>query len=56
MISDAGEKPMITVGVSADLEANYHAGNIVKNSQKKSKAEVVETLVSQLPGGKTLGN
>ncbi len=30
IISDAGEKPMITVGVSADLEGQYHAGNIVK--------------------------
>ena len=30
IISDAGDKPMITVGVSADLEAKYHAGNIVK--------------------------
>lgn len=30
IISDAGEKPMITVGVSADLESHYNAGNIVK--------------------------
>ncbi len=35
IISDAGEKPMITVGVSADLEANYHAGNIVKELAKE---------------------
>lgn len=35
VISDAGEKPMITVGVSADLEANYHAGNIVKELAKE---------------------
>ena len=34
-LSDAGEKPMITVGVSADLEANYHAGNIVKELAKE---------------------
>ena len=46
---------MITVGVSADLEANYHAGNIVKElGKKKSKVVVVETQVSQLPGGKNL--
>ncbi len=35
VVSDAGEKPMITVGVSADLEANYHAGNIVKELAKE---------------------
>lgn len=35
IISDAGEKPMITVGVSADLETNYHAGNIVKELAKE---------------------
>lgn len=35
IISDAGEKPMITVGVSQDLEAKYHAGNIVKELAKE---------------------
>ncbi|WP_333852069.1 alanine--tRNA ligase [Epilithonimonas sp.] len=35
IISDAGEKPMITVGVSADLETSYHAGNIVKELAKE---------------------
>lgn len=35
VISDAGEKPMITVGVSADLENTYHAGNIVKELAKE---------------------
>ncbi|MCG2793570.1 MAG: alanine--tRNA ligase [Weeksellaceae bacterium] len=35
IISDAGEKPMITVGVSSDLEATYHAGNIVKELAKE---------------------
>ena len=35
IISDAGEKPMVTVGVSADLEATYHAGNIVKELAKE---------------------
>jgi alanyl-tRNA synthetase len=34
ILSDAGEKPMVTVGVSADLEATYHAGNIVKELAK----------------------
>ena len=35
IISDADEKPMITVGVSPDLEANYHAGTIVKELAKE---------------------
>jgi len=35
IISDAGDKPMISVGVSADLEASYHAGNIVKELAKE---------------------
>ncbi|MCD9855997.1 alanine--tRNA ligase [Epilithonimonas sp. JDS] len=35
IISDAGEKPMITVGVSSDLEATYHAGNIIKDLAKE---------------------
>lgn len=35
IVSDAGEKPMITVGVSQDLEATYHAGNIVKELAKE---------------------
>ena len=35
IISDAGEKPMITVGVSPDLEAKYNAGNIVKELAKE---------------------
>ena len=35
IISDAGEKPMISVGVSADLEATFHAGNIVKELAKE---------------------
>ncbi|MBF8455629.1 alanine--tRNA ligase [Kaistella sp. G5-32] len=35
IISDADEKPMITVGVSADLETQYHAGNIVKDLAKE---------------------
>lgn len=35
IISDNSEKPMITVGVSADLEADYNAGNIVKELAKE---------------------
>jgi len=35
IISDFGEKPMITVGVSSDLEATYHAGNIIKDLAKE---------------------
>ncbi|WP_379964165.1 alanine--tRNA ligase [Epilithonimonas sp. UC225_85] len=35
IISDAGEKPMVTVGVSTDLESTYHAGNIVKELAKE---------------------
>lgn len=35
IISDADGKPMITVGVSSDLEAQYHAGNIVKDLAKE---------------------
>ena len=35
IISDADEKPMITVGVSPDLETQYHAGNIVKDLAKE---------------------
>lgn len=34
IISDADQKPMITVGVSNDLEKTYHAGNIVKELAK----------------------
>jgi alanyl-tRNA synthetase len=35
IISDADGKPMITVGVSADLESKYHAGNIIKDLAKE---------------------
>ncbi|AYO57244.1 alanine--tRNA ligase [Chryseobacterium sp. 6424] len=35
IISDADAKPMITVGVSADLEQKYHAGQIVKELAKE---------------------
>ena len=35
ILSDAGEKPMLTAGVSDDLEGKYHAGNIVKELAKE---------------------
>ena len=35
IISDANEKPMITVGVSQDLENQYNAGNLVKELAKE---------------------
>ena len=35
IISDAGDKPMITVGVSQDLESTYQAGTIVKDLAKE---------------------
>ncbi len=35
ILSDADGKPMITVGVSDDLAANYQAGTIVKNLAKE---------------------
>lgn len=35
ILSDAGERPMITVGVSDDLDGKYHAGNIVKELAKE---------------------
>lgn len=35
IVSDANEKPMITVGVSDDLDGKYHAGNIVKELAKE---------------------
>ncbi|MBQ0152988.1 MAG: alanine--tRNA ligase [Chryseobacterium sp.] len=35
VISDNSGKPMVTVGISEDLEATYHAGNIVKELAKE---------------------
>ncbi|MDO4728605.1 MAG: alanine--tRNA ligase [Bacteroidota bacterium] len=35
ILSDAGEKPMISVGVSDDLDGAYHAGNLVKELAKE---------------------
>ncbi|SFH80842.1 alanine--tRNA ligase [Halpernia frigidisoli] len=35
ILSDSQGKPMITVGVSADLEGKFQAGNIIKNMAKE---------------------
>lgn len=35
IITDAGQKPLISVGVSENLEGKYHAGNIVKELAKE---------------------
>lgn len=35
ILSNANDKPMISVGVSEDLESQYHAGNIVKDLAKE---------------------
>ena len=35
IISESDGKPMITIGVAADLESKYHAGNIVKDLAKE---------------------
>lgn len=35
IISDANDKPMITVGVSQDIENQFNAGSIVKDLAKE---------------------
>lgn len=35
ILSDANDKPMVTVGVSDDLDGKYHAGNLVKDLAKE---------------------
>ncbi len=35
ILSDNNDKPMVTVGVSEDIEKTYHAGNIVKDLAKE---------------------
>jgi len=37
VLSDAGEKPSITIGVSKDLEKDFSAGNLVKEWAKEIK-------------------
>ena len=55
IISDADAKPMITVGVSADLEAKYHAGNIVKDLAKEIQGGGGGNPGFATAGGKNLG-
>ncbi|MGV8915781.1 MAG: alanine--tRNA ligase, partial [Kaistella sp.] len=54
IISDADEKPMITVGVSADLESQYHAGNIVKELAKEIQGGGGGNAGFATAGGKNL--
>lgn len=54
IISDADEKPMITVGVSADLETQYHAGNIVKELAKEIQGGGGGNAGFATAGGKNL--
>ncbi|MBP6575998.1 MAG: alanine--tRNA ligase [Chryseobacterium sp.] len=54
IISDAGEKPMVTVGVSTDLEATYHAGNIVKELAKEIQGGGGGNAGFATAGGKNL--
>jgi alanyl-tRNA synthetase len=54
IISDADGKPMITVGVSADLESKYHAGNIVKDLAKEIQGGGGGNPGFAIAGGKNL--
>ncbi|TDX86859.1 alanyl-tRNA synthetase [Epilithonimonas xixisoli] len=54
IISDAGEKPMVTVGVSTDLESTYHAGNIVKELAKEIQGGGGGNAGFATAGGKNL--
>ena len=55
IVSDMGEKPMISVGVSADLEDKYHAGNIVKELAKEIQGGGGGNAGFATAGGKDLG-
>jgi len=54
IISDAGEKPMITVGISSDLESTYNAGNIVKELAKEIQGGGGGNAGFATAGGKNL--
>ena len=54
ILSDAGEKPMISVGVSADLENKYHAGNVVKELAKEIQGGGGGNAGFATAGGKNL--
>lgn len=55
IISDADQKPMITVGVAADLENQYHAGNIVKELAKEIQGGGGGNPGFATAGGKNIG-
>lgn len=55
IISDANEKPMITVGVSADLEKSANAGTIVKELAKEIQGGGGGNPGFATAGGKNLG-
>ena len=54
ILSNAGGKPMITVGVSDDLTAQYQAGNIVKSLAKEIKGGGGGAPAFATAGGKDL--
>jgi len=54
IISDHGDKPLITVGVSADLESTYNAGQIVKDLAKEIQGGGGGNAGFATAGGKNL--
>lgn len=54
ILSDANEKPMISVGVSDDLGDKYHAGNIVKDLAKEIQGGGGGNAGFATAGGKNL--
>ncbi len=54
ILSDADQKPMITVGVSSDLEADYNAGNIVRDLAKEIQGGGGGNIGFATAGGKNL--
>lgn len=54
ILTDNANKPLITVGVSEDLESNYHAGNIVKELAKEIQGSGGGNAGFATAGGKNL--
>lgn len=54
VLSDAGDKPMISVGVAQSLEKQYHAGNIVKELAKEIQGGGGGNAGFATAGGKNL--